>query len=56
MREPERKTWHQKIFFRVIALSLLPLIVGGLYLISTRIMMTRPTPFPVEQNNSIPER
>lgn len=55
MHEPERKTWHQKTFVRVLALLLLPLIVGGLYLISTRIIMTRPVAAPVEENNSIPE-
>jgi hypothetical protein len=43
MNEPERKKWHQKIFVRVLALLLLPLIVAGLYIISTQIILTRPT-------------
>lgn len=47
MHEPEPGKWHQEPFMRIFLLFLLPLIIGGLYLISTRIALKRPAIDPV---------
>jgi hypothetical protein len=44
----DQHSWHQKPIVRVILLLLLPLIIGGLYLISTQFVLTRPTTIPEE--------
>jgi hypothetical protein len=41
--EPNQKNWYKRTFVRVLLLLLLPLIVGGLYIISTRIILQIPT-------------
>lgn len=47
MHESEQGKGYQKLLMRVLLLLLLPLIVGGLYLISTRIALRRPATSPV---------
>jgi len=56
MSEPDPQNGHQKTFVRVLALLLLPLIVGGLYMISTRLTLRKPTAVPVTPETSVPER
>lgn len=48
----EQKRWHQRTSIRILALLLLPLIAGGLYFISTGIILNRPTPVPTNPDNS----
>ncbi|MBW4647964.1 MAG: hypothetical protein KME06_04580 [Kastovskya adunca ATA6-11-RM4] len=52
----EQRNWHQKPVVRVVLLLLLPLIVGGLYLISTYITLTKPPSVPATPEPSVPER
>lgn len=47
MHESEQGKGYQKLLMRILLLLLLPLIVGGLYLISTRIALRRPATSPV---------
>ena len=47
MNDLEQKKWHEKTFIRVLVLLLVPLIVGGLYFISTSIILNRPKPAPM---------
>ncbi len=52
MNNLEQKKCHERTLIRVLALLLLPLIVGGLYFISTNIILNRPTPAPITPDNS----
>jgi hypothetical protein len=53
MNESEAN-WHQKTWVRVVVLLLLPLIVGGLYLVTTHISLNKPAsePAPLEPSES----
>jgi hypothetical protein len=47
-----KTNWHQKIWVRVVVLLLLPLVAGGLYLVTTRISLNKPAsePDPLEES------
>lgn len=47
MHESEQDRWHQKPFVKVLLMLLLPLIIGGLYLISTRFALRRHVNAPI---------
>lgn len=57
MQEPEERKWHQNPIVRILLLLMLPLIVGGLYFITTRIALKRPTSAPpLTPESPIPNR
>lgn len=56
MNEPDRKNWYQKTWVRVLLLLLLPLVAGGLYLISTRLTVSKPKAVPVAPETPVPDR
>ncbi|MEW6495786.1 MAG: hypothetical protein AB1589_25195 [Cyanobacteriota bacterium] len=56
MSELEQKNWHQKTWVRVLVLLLIPLIIGGLYWISTWLTVAKPRAVPITPETSNPER
>ncbi len=48
MPEPNRQSWHQRTWVRILILILIPLIAGSLYLIAARITLQRTVPVETE--------